>query len=59
MNLERLKTWKNNTIELNKIESIPVEKRNKEHHVNVGGCKAVNDEHNEQEGIETTLVETR
>ena len=59
MNLERLKTCKNNTIELNKIESIAVEKRNKEHHVNVGGCKVVNDEHNEQEGIETTLVETR
>ena len=36
-----------------------MEKRNKEHHVNVGGWKAVNDEYNEQEGIETNLVETR
>ena len=46
-------------MELNKIKSIAVEKRNNEHHVNVGGCKAVNDEHNEQEGIETSMVETR
>ena len=36
-----------------------VENRNKEHHVNLGGCKAMNDEHNGQEGIETTLVEMR
>ena len=42
-----------------KNESTPVEKRNKEHHVNLGGCKAMNDEHNGQEGIENTLVETR
>ena len=45
--------------ELNKIEKTPVEKRNKEHHVNLGGCKALNDEYNGQEGIGTTLVETR
>ena len=45
--------------ELNKIEKTPVEKRNKEYHVNLGGCKAMNDEYNGQEGIETTLAETR
>ena len=44
---------------MNKNEGTLVEKRNKEHHVNVGGGKAVKDEHNEQEGIETTLVEMR
>ena len=59
MNHERLKTWKNNTIELNEIESIPVEKRSKEHHVNLEGFKAMNDEYNGQEGIGTTLVEMR
>ena len=59
MNLERLKTLKNNTIELNEIESIPVEKRSKEHHVNLEGCKAMNVEYKGQEGIEPALVETR
>ena len=41
------------------MEKTPVEKRNKEHHVNLGACKTMNDEQNGQEGIETTLVETR
>ena len=44
---------------MNTIESTPVEKRNKEHHVNLGGFKAMNDEYNGQEGIEITLVEMR
>ena len=48
-----------NITELNEFESTLVEKRNKEHHVNLGGCEAMNDEHNGQEGIETTLVGTR
>ena len=46
-------------MELNTIESTAVEIRNKEHHVTLGGCKAMNDEYNGQEGIETPLVETR
>ena len=46
-------------MELNTIESTAVENRNKEHHVNIGGCKDMNDEYNGQEGIEITLVETR
>ena len=44
---------------MNEVENTPLEKRNKEHHVNLGGCQAMNDEHNGQEGIETTLVEMR
>ena len=46
-------------MELNTIESRAVENRNKEHHVNLGGCKAMNDEYNGQEGIEPALLETR
>ena len=46
-------------MELNTIESTVVENRNKEHHVNLGGCKEMNDEYNGQEGIGTTPVETR
>ena len=46
-------------MELNTIESTVVENRKKEHHVNLGGCKAMNDKYNGQEGIGTTLVETR
>ena len=46
-------------MELNTIESTTVENRNKEHPVNLGGCKAMNDEYNGQEGIKTTMVETR
>ena len=46
-------------MELNTIERTAVENSNKEHHVNLGGCKAMNDEYNGQEGIGTTLVETR
>ena len=48
-----------NTTKMNKIENTPLENRNKEHQVNLGGWKAKNDEHKGQEGIETTLVETR
>ena len=44
---------------MNEIANNPLEKRNEEHHLNLGGCKAMNDEHKGQEGIETTLVETR
>ena len=46
-------------MELNTIESTAVENRNKGHHVNLRGCKAMNDEFNEEEGIEPALVETR
>ena len=45
-------------MELNTIERTVVENRNKEPHVNLGGCKAINDEYNGQEGIGTTLVQT-
>ena len=45
-------------MKMNTIESTVVENRNKEHQVNLGGCKAMNDEYNGQEGIGTTLVET-
>ena len=44
---------------MNTIESTAVETRNKGHHVNLGGCKDTKQEFNGQEGIETTLVETR
>ena len=46
-------------MELNTIESTAVENRNKEDPVNLGGFKAMNDEYKGQEGIGTTLVETR
>lgn len=46
-------------MELNTIESTAVENKNKEHHVNLGRFNAMNDEYNGQEGIGTTLVETR
>ena len=58
-NLERLKTSKKNTTELNKIEKTPVEKRNKEHHVNFGVCRAMNDENNGREIHASTPVEMR
>ena len=48
-----------NTTELNTIDSTAVENRNKEHHVYLGGCKAMNCEYNGQERIETALVEMR
>ena len=59
-NLERLKSWKkwHNRVEHN-WEHCGRTNRNKEHHVNLGGCKAMDDEYNGQERIETTLVETR
>ena len=38
-------------------ESTPVEKRNKEHHVNLGVCKAMNDENNGREVHASTPVE--
>ena len=44
---------------MNKVENTLLEKRNKEHHVNLGGCKTMNAEHNGEEGIETTLVVTK
>ena len=40
-------------------ESTPVEKRNKELHVNLGVCKAMNDENNGREVHASTPVETR
>ena len=57
-----LRGWKverKNTTELKTTESTAVENRNNEHHLNHGGCKAMNDEYNGQEGMETTLVEMR
>ena len=44
---------------MNEIANNPLEKRNEEHYDNLGGCKAMNDMYNGQEGIGTTLVETR
>ena len=46
-------------MELNTIESTTVENRNKEHHVNLGDCKAMNDENNGREVHASTPVETR
>ena len=46
MNLERLNNLKKNTMEMNAIANTLLEKRNKEHHVNFGVCKAMNDENN-------------
>ena len=40
-------------------ESTPVEKRNKELHVNLGVCKAMKDENNGREVHPSTPVETR
>ena len=40
-------------------ENTPVEKRNKELHVNLGVCKAMNDENNGREVHASTPVETR
>ena len=37
----------------------PIEKRNKEHHVNFGVCKAMNDENNGREVHASTPVEMR
>ena len=44
---------------MNEIANTLLAKRNKEHHENLVGCKAMNNKHNGQEGIGTTLVETR
>ena len=46
-------------MEMNEIANTLLAKRNKEHHENLVGCKAMNNKHNGQEGIVTTLVETR
>jgi hypothetical protein len=40
-----------NTTKMNKVESTPVEKRNKEHQEKLGACKDMNDELNGQERI--------
>ena len=52
------KTW-NKSFKNQKNMTTLVEKRNKEHHVNLGVCKAMNDENNGREVHASTPVETR
>ena len=51
--------WNKSLTDQKEYESTPVEKRNKEHHVNLGVCKAMNDENNGREVHASTPVETR
>ena len=44
---------------MNEITNTPLEKGNKEHYVNLGVCKAMNDENNGREIHASTPVETR
>ena len=44
---------------MNEITNTPLEKGNKEHYVNLGVCKAMNDENNGREVHASTPVETR
>ena len=51
--------WNKSLTDQKEYGSTPVEKRNKEHHVNLGVCKAMNDENNGWEVHASTPVETR
>ena len=51
--------WNKSLTDQKEYESTPVEKRNKELHVNLGVCKAMNDENNGREVHASTPVERR
>ena len=55
----RLKSMEKSLTDQKEYENTPVEKRNKELHVNLGVCKAMNDENNGREVHASTPVETR